>query len=245
MMSLFLAVSCQKPADDAVQYGTVEFCLENAAVDGADTKALHGEVDVNEFAVTMVSTASTFEYRYGDIVDAGNEVTVPVGIYTVSAENVTDEESISLPDIWGQARYAAKTQPTPVVGGGSVHIGLVCRMTNSALVVTFADNIQEYFTDVEVKAYTSSSRKLEYNIANSASAVGYFTPAPLYYEFTAVRKNGLTPVSYSGSISLESATNHYLNFRTVEPVGVLDFSITVDTEFEKVYETIFVDPGAE
>ncbi len=239
---LLLAVSCQEKVADSL-YGKIGFRLENAPAVEIGTKASE-EADVNDFMVYGVSATSKFEYVYRDIVAAGGVVTIPVGIYTVSAENVSEEASVLQPDKWGQPRYAAVTEPTPVVPGDDpVQFNLVCRMTNAAVRVTFDDNIRMKYTDYKVVVYTSEERKLDFTAENADSAVGYFLPGTLNFVFTGTLADEGVEGSLNGTVELSAATEQYLNFKAAPSPGTLGIDVTVDTRFEPVYEDVLIDPG--
>lgn len=238
---LLLAVSCQEKAADSL-YGKIEFSMENAPAVEIGTKASE-EVDVKDFMVYASSVASDFEYVYRDIVAAGGVVTVPVGIYTFSAENVSEEGSVSLPDVWGQARYAAVSRPVPVVPEDEpARINLVCRMTNAAVRVTFDENIRMKYADYKVVVYASDKRRLTFAESNADTAVGYFLPGTLKYVFTGTLAEEGVEGSVNGTVELTAATNQYLNFKATPASGAVGIDVTVDTSFEPVYEDVFINP---
>ncbi len=256
--ALLMTVSCQKQSPDSPQMASISFYLENAPAEGeVGTKAVMPEVDVNEFHVYAVSgkdvvsgNSNRYSYLYKDIVDNGNKIEVEVGIYTVSAENVTADEALSYPDEWGQARYYAVSEPTPVVTGGTVEqpldpvqFNLVCRMVNSAVHVNFDEALVSCFEDYTVTVYTDEDRQVQYDAANFMDApVAYFEPKLLHYKFVGTPKVSSDSYTVVGTVALEAATNHNLNFRLDQNPGKLDIEINVDTSYEPVYEPVFIEP---
>ncbi len=258
--ALLLAVSCQKPETAGRDIALVSFYLENApAGEAAPTKTAMPEVDVNDFKVYAVSgrdlfmgNSKSYSYLYRDIVANKNTIELEVGIYTVSAENVSEADALSKPTAWGQPRYYAVSEPTPVVTGGTeehpldpVKFNLVCRMVNSAVHVDFDESIAAAFNTYKVSIYTDEDRRFEYNAHNTTeeyNPVAYFAPKKLYYTFTGTAKENTYPYTLSGTIELEAATNHYMNFRIDKNPSTMNLDIKVDTSFEPVYENVFIEP---
>ncbi len=254
-----MIVSCQKQEPAASRMASVAFYLENAPAGGdVATRTVMPKVDVDEFTVAMVSgqnlmtgTGSSYSYKYGDIVANDNMVSVEIGIYTVTAENVTEEESLSAPTAWGQPRYYAKSSPTPVFAPSeetdepAVRFNLKCRMVNSAVHVDFDPSVADVFESYRVSVYTDEERRFEYNEYNTTeeyNPTAYFSPKTLYYMFSGTVKGNSYHYTMSGTVGLEAATNHFLNFRIDGIPGEFGFGITVDTSYELVYEPVFIEP---
>ena len=173
-LGLVCMVSCQEMLIERKTDGQLSLHLDNNPVLEVVTKA--DEVSADDFNVYISSRDATFTYIYKDMPEV---VTVPVGFYTVSAENVTEAVSLSQPDQWGQVRYYGITEEKEVTAGiNPTEYSLTCTMVNTAVSVVFGENIDKHFTDYSVNAYTVETRKLNYQ--PSASNVGYFTPQTLY-----------------------------------------------------------------
>ena len=240
-----MALSCQKSLIQRETEGQLSLQLENSPVIEMVTKSGADEVSVDDFNVYVSSKDATFTYVYKDMPSV---ITVPVGFYTVSAENVTETQSLTLPDKWGQVRYAGTSDQKEVVAGlNPTMFSLTCRMVNTAVSVVFGENIDKHFKDYSITAYTVETRKLEYTPSNTAGenpVVGYFNGGlALNYVFSGTYIIDNEPMVITGTKPLQAATHLHLNFRMSEQNGALGKpEIIVDTTCEDLYETITVDP---
>lgn len=233
-----MTVSCQETLIERRMDGHLSLKLENSPVVEVVTKA--DEVSTDDFNVYVKSDDATFTYVYKDMPSV---ITVPVGYYTVSAENVTEAVSLSQPDQWGQVRYYGITEEKEVTSGiEPTTYSLTCTMVNTAVSVIFGENIDKHFTEYSVTAYTDASRKLNYQ--PTSSNVGYYSSETLHYEFTGKYMEDSEPMTITGSKPLQPATHLHLTFRMSEQNGELGkpVSIIVDAKCEDLYETITVDP---
>ncbi len=249
---LLAAASCQKHGTD-LGTGTIYLSLENSPVVEVVTKA--SEVNTDDFRVYVNSAANSYSYFYREM--AGG-VVVTSGMYTVSAENISEAASLTGNSNWGQPRYWGQSEAKQVGGSAeTAEFSLTCSMANAALKIIFDKTIADNFTDYKVVAYTDQNRCLEYNAANTSGetpAVGYFSPQNLTYVFTGTYKDYSKPtseadytlaeLSVSGTKSLAKATQLNLTFKTVDQHGSLGLDITVNTDYENLYETVMVDPNA-
>ncbi len=241
------AASCQKPMIMRQADGKISVHVENSPVVEVVTKADGdaADVPVGDFNVYISSDAATFTYVYDEMPKI---VTVPVGTYVVSADNVTEAQSLAQPDQWGQVRYAGESEAKPVAAGtDATEYSLTCTMVNTALSVVFGENIDKHFDNYTVTAYTDDSRKLVYDSDNTIGetpAVGYFSPAALNYEFTGTFMEESEPLTIRGTKQLRAATHLHLTFRISEQNGSVGKpEIIVDATCEDLYETITVDPS--
>lgn len=243
-----LAVSCQKNIIQKEAEGRLSLLLENSPVVEVLTKADGDEVSVEDFNVYVASDDAIYTYVYKDMPSV---ITVPVGFYTVSADNVTETESLTAPDKWGQVRYAGTSMQKEVVAGlNPTRYSITCTMVNTAVSVVFGENLDKHFTDYAITLYTDEDRRLEYtplNTAGEAPAVGYFNGgASLNYVFTGTYIIGNEPMTITGSKTLQPATHLHLTFRMSEQNGAVGKpEIIVDARCEDLYETITVDPSED
>ena len=241
-----MVVACQKNIIQREMEGRLSLCLENSPIIEVLTRSSSDVVDVDDFNVSVSSREAVYSYIYKDMPDV---ITVPVGFYTVSAENVTEVESLTSPDKWGQVRYAGTSAETEVVAGiNPTRISLTCTMVNTAVSVVFGENIDKHFTDYSITAYTVDTRKLEYtplNTVGDSPAVGYFNSGvALNYVFKGTYILENEPMTITGSKVLEPATHLHLTFRMSEQNGEMGKpEIIVDYTCESLYETVIVDPS--
>ena len=245
MMS-FMALSCQKSLIQRQTEGQLSLQLENSPVIEMVTKAEAADVSVDDFNVYVSSEDATFTYVYGDMPSV---ITVPVGFYTVSAENVTETQSLTLPDKWGQVRYTGTSEEKEVAAGlNPTPFNLTCKMVNTAVSVVFGENIDKHFTDYKITAYTVDTRRLEYTPSNTSGenpVVGYFNSGiALNYVFSGTYIIDNEPMTITGSKMLLPATHLHLTFRMSEQNGAVGKpQIVVDATCDDVYESITVDPS--
>lgn len=241
LLSILFMTACQEMLIERSNDGKLSLHLDNSPVVEVVTKA--ADVSTDDFTVYVSSEDATFTYVYKDMPEV---ITVPVGFYTVSAENISETVSLTKPDQWGQVRYYGITEEKEVTAGiNPTQYSLTCTMANTAVSVVFGENIDKHFTDYSVNAYTVETRKLNY--LPSASKVGYFTPQTLYYEFTGKYMEDSEPMTITGSKALQPATHLHLTFRMSEQNGAVGkpVDIIVETTCEDLYETITVDPSDE
>lgn len=245
-MILAVSASCQKSLIERQAEGQIALQLQNSPVIETVTKAGDADVNVDDFNVYVSSDDATFTYVYKDMPTV---ITVPVGFYTVSADNITETESLTTPDKWGQVRYAGTSEEKEVVAGvNPTQFSLTCTMVNTAVSVVFGENIDKHFTDYKITAYTVDTRKLEYtpeNTTGTTPAVGYFSSGiALNYVFSGTYIIDDEPMTITGSKQLLPATHLHLTFKMSEQNGTVGKpEIIVDTTCEDLYETITVDPS--
>lgn len=236
-LAILPAVSCQEMLIERRADGRLSLHLESSPVVEVVTKS--DAVSTDNFKVYVSSADETFEYIYKDMPAV---VTVPVGRYVVSAENVSSSEAASMPDKWGQVRYYGISEEQEV--GSDINpteYSLTCTMVNTAVSVVFDENIGKHFKDYSVKAYTVTDRALDYY--PSSSKVGYFGEQTLNYEFSGKYIEDSEPVSITGTKTLQPATHLHLTVKMSGQNGsFLKPEIVVDARCEDVYEEITVDP---
>lgn len=245
-VSFLTLLSCQKNIIQKETEGTLSLQLENSPIVEVLTKADGEAFSTDDFNVYVASEDAVFTYVYKDMPSV---ITVPVGFYTVSADNVTETQSLTSPDKWGQVRYAGTSERKEVVAGINPTVfSLTCKMVNTAVSVVFGENIDKHFTDYMITAYTTDTRKLEYTPENTVGAnpaVGYFSSGvALNYVFSGTYIIGNEPMTITGSKILQPATHLHLTFRMSEQNGTVGRpEIIVDTTCDDLYETITVDPS--
>ncbi len=240
MTALAAMVSCQEQLIERQLNGALSAHVVNSPAVEVVTKA--GEtVPADNFTVYVKSADASYNqsYVYQDMPDV---VMVPVGTYTVSAENVSEAASLSQPNARGQVRYYGETPAKEVAASTTpTEFDLTCKMANAAVSVVFGENIGKHFTDVKVTVYTVETRQLVFDAVNTAPA--YFSPATLSYEFSGKFMSEETPMTVTGTKPLEAAKHLHLTFDISEQNGAVGKpTINVDSTCEDLYDTIMVDP---
>ncbi len=235
-----IVLSCNVQIVEKQDFGTISIHIDNAPVVEVTTKA--DAVSADNFNVYISSENDSYTYVYKDIPGV---LSVPVGMYTVKAENVTEEASLTQPDEWGQVRYAGSSATKEVKVGAMTDFSFTCSIVNAAVSVVFDSSIADYFTDYTVTAYATEDRQLVYNQTNTSSEtpiVGYFMPGTITYIFSGTFMDEAAPRTIYGTKNIQAATHEHLTFKIAEQDGSLGINIAVDSTCEHFYETITVDP---
>ncbi len=240
LAALAAMVSCQKQLIERQLNGALSVNVDNSPVVEIVTKA--GEtVSADDFNVFVSSSDASFNQTY-IYKDMPSVVMVPVGSYTVSAENVTEAASLSQR---GQVRYYGEAGPKEIEASPTpVNFDFTCTMVNSAVSVVFGENIPKHFTGYKVTVYTVEDRQLDFDAANTTPV--YFNPGELHYVFSGTFMNEDAPMTVSGTVKtpLEAAKHLHLTFNISEQNGAVGKPvIEVDDACEDLYETITVDPA--
>ena len=237
-------LSCQRVVIDGLQMGTISLKVNNKALVDMQTKA-EETVSTDNFKVTVTSPSYTRTFVYSEM---PLTLAVPADTYTVSAENVSESESVSVPDEWGQKRFAGQTRGIIVSASKNSPVTVNCQMVNSAVSIVFDSSITDNFTNYSIQAYTDQARKLTFD-ASTTSKTAYF-PAEyeLTYVFSGTYKKDGQPVSITGTRVLAAATHIHLTFKMNLPQEDTNGSIgkpqiIVDETCTDFYETLTVDPS--
>ncbi len=175
--------------------------------------------------------------------------------YIIMAENITVKEAETLPDEWGQIRYAGteevlvdrfmtkdeNDENIPLTYPVTVN----CIVANTMLSVVFDESVLTYYTDPKVVAFTDRDRKLEFTPDNASTALAYFTSGQqMFFEFTGLFNVSGESRSRMDVIEIAPATHYTLTFRMTSVEGSLAKpEITVIETCENIYETLTVDPS--
>lgn len=221
--ALLASVSCQEVLIEDKSDGSISVMLDNSPVVELITKAedentSEYEVDENDFNVYVTSSDvagfQPINVKYGVMETV---LSVKVGSYTIYADNVTEEASLTA---WGQARFACEPVTKVVESGKATTFNLDCAMVNTAVSVEFIGNFSQYVSEgykVAIYVEDASSRVLEYTAANTTAetpAVGYFKPsAHLIYTFSGNDKQGNALAPVSGRLEIAPKTHLTLQFK--------------------------------
>lgn len=257
---LIAAVSCQEAiivdkADGAIAVNinasaAVEVLTKTDGEAGSGSNTGSGEantVSPDDFAV-YVKYGQNVIKSYAKYSDITGPITVPAGSYVVSAENISVHDSFKSADNptdpWGQVRYAGESGLLDVeVGPDPTPCSFTCTMANTAVSIAFSDNIKYHFSEIKVVVSTENSRSLDYT-TSTTEKVGYFLPETLNYTFIGKYLDETTPMSITGSRSLEAATHLHLTFDISEQIGSVGKpTIVVDATCTDLNRTIMVDPS--
>lgn len=246
MMVALAAVSCQH--EEQVSYASLS--ISPVIIDAATRS-----VTADDMTVFIDGENFHHEYAYSElpsVIDVPVDKEIP---YVVSAENITVEEAETLPDQWGQKRYAGTAsvlvdrfmkkdengENVPLIYPVTVN----CIVANSMLSVVFDSSVLTYYTDPKVTAFTDKSRQLEFTPDNATSALAHFTAdRQLFFEFTGIFNVSGEERSHLDAVEIEPAIHYTLTFKMTSVEGSLARpDITVIETCEDIYETMTVDPS--
>ncbi len=239
MAVLAAAVGCQKSLIQKGE-GAISVNLDNSPVVEVVTKA--GEtVSAEGFNVYVSSANGTTSHVYNGPLN----LVVPVGLYSVSADNVTEAQAF---EGWGRVRYAGASQQKQVIAGATpTEFDITCTMANTAVSVIFDSSIATYFQEgFTVTAYNTEDRKLVYNASNTAGetpVVGYFKPGDFNFVFSGKFMEDAEPLVIEDTRTIKAASHLHLTFRISTQNGTAGITVTVDDSCEDLYENITVDPS--
>lgn len=149
---LLVLVGCNKMVMESQQMGSIALALSSdlevdLATKTDDSKA----VDCDAFTVlisgtTVPGTAYTKSYLYGAMDDG---VRIPLGTYSIKAQNCTEDEAHTLNSGLGSVRYYGETsQPIKVESTVSeTPVSLTCHMVNGKISVTLDESFTQDFSN--------------------------------------------------------------------------------------------------
>lgn len=158
--------------------------------------------------------------------------------YTLLAESCTKTEAESQPSIYGQPRYAGKSDFN-IAANESKTINVNCSMANAAFCIV--KDASFYYPEFTVTA-TLNGRSLTFT---DEGLMGYFNVgengrAVLSYHVTATDSEG-RPGSGSGTIELKARTLSRLHLKATD-LGYIGIEITYDDTFTPSITNVVVTP---
>ncbi len=168
------------------------------------------------------------------------DIVLPVGSYTVSAYNITEEEAEMER---GTQRFFGSTSFD--IKAGELHqASFTCTMENARVSFVFDDSFKSIF-DVEnaenpakVTVYTAAnpSRKIEYTkdatLSEDDPQIAYFnvdsSDSALNFTITARRKSDSADKSYSKSFALQKQSWYKITIKAAANSGSDDVTVNMD-----------------
>lgn len=159
--------------------------------------------------------------------------------YILLAESCTKTEAEEQPTIYGQPRYAGRSEPFDIEANKSKTVTVRCSMANAAfqvvkdasfyyerfIVTATLNNRTLRFTDEEQMGY--------FNVSNEGTAL-------LSYQVVATDSEG-RPGSGSGEIELRARTLSRLHLKALD-LGYIGIEITYDDTFTPTITNVTVTP---
>lgn len=216
------------------------------------TKSTDPELIKASMRVFIVGRDFNESYLYSELPEV---IYVPADSeqsYLIAAQNVTEDEALISPDIWGQKRYAGAVNillnriTKPDSEEQYVYsIEVPCEVVNSMVSVNFDPTIEAYFKDYNVSTYTDEGRVLVFGPSNASSALAHFTSGKsLKCVFSGIFNVTGETVEYPFEYYLEAADHVTFTFSLRNVEGTLSKpEINVDKSYEEFDEDVVVDPS--
>lgn len=207
-----MAVACSTKVDEPLQYGELSIRLENAVDVEVDTKA-DDSPDVSGYMVYI--TGGTDYAGYSSVYSAFEPQRLPLGTYTVSAENMDAEAAETGA---GEKRIAGSVDVELSAADLAPVVVVGCSVVNALVTVEFdsASVDPEQFEDLKVEVTGGDSRRT-FTVLAGGDASGelqsvgnteiWFNPSTVSYRISGTFRQTGKVVDIAGSKALE-ARNH-------------------------------------
>lgn len=161
--------------------------------------------------------------------------------YILLAESCTKTEAEKQPTIYGQPRYAGRSEPFDIEANKSKTVTVRCSMANAAFCIVKDESF--YYSEFTVTA--TLNRSLTFTNDTNEGQMGYFNvgedgKAVLSYHVTATDSEG-RPGSGSGTIELKARTLSRLHLKATD-LGYIGIEITYDDTFTPSITNVVVTP---
>ena len=159
--------------------------------------------------------------------------------YNLIAESCTKTEAENQPSIYGQPRYAGRSEPFSIEANESKTVTVICSMANAAFCIKKDESF--YYPEFKVTA-TLNGRSLTFT---DEEQMGYFNvsedgTAVLDYKVEATDSEG-RPGTGSGTITLKARTLSRLHLKATD-LGYIGIEITYDDTFTPSITNVVVTP---
>ena len=162
--------------------------------------------DTDNYTVSVTSGKAVSGLPYQDAYKDFAPLSLPMGTYTVSAWNCTEEESVTG---YGLKRLYGSTNATLSLENPDQEVALECVLVNSLVSVIFDSSVTDVFDGLKVDI-TSGTRTVSISESGEVKEA-WFNPADISWTISGtVKKNG-NIVSQSKNMRLEARQNLKIN----------------------------------
>ena len=160
----------------------------------------------DNYTVSVTSGKAVSGLPYQDAYKDFAPLSLPMGTYTVSAWNCTEEESVTG---YGLKRLYGSTNATLSLENPDQEVALECVLVNSLVSVIFDSSVTDVFDGLKVDI-TSGTRTVSISESGEVKEA-WFNPADISWTISGtVKKNG-NIVSQSKNMRLEARQNLKIN----------------------------------
>lgn len=224
-----LAAGCQT-LDIHQSMGSLSVSLEpevNVEVKACD------ENDTDNYTVSVTSASAVSGLPYKSAFKDFKPLSLPMGKYTVSAENCTADDAVSG---YGHKRLLGTKDVILSYENPNQTVNLDCVLVNSLISIIFDSSVTGVFDDLKVTV-KSGDRSVEIK-ESEAVREAWFNPAAISWTISGVSKATKKPVSQEGSRTLEAKQNLKITVKvtysdgmiSVKPVISIDSNISTSEE---------------
>ena len=224
-----LAAGCQT-LDIHQSMGSLSVSLEpevNVQVKACD------ENDTPNYTVSVTSRSDVSGPPYQSAFKDFQPLSLPMGTYTVSAENCTAEEAISG---YGHKRLMGTKDVTLSYENPNQTVNLDCVLVNSLISIIFDPSVTGVFDGLKVTV-KSGDRSVEIK-EGDAVREAWFNPADISWTISGVAKETGKTVSQEGNRTLEAKQNLKITVKVTYTDGMISDSpsISIASEISEVKE---------
>lgn len=195
-----LAASCQRlEMSKPLQYGSLSVDMDAEVKVGAVTKAAAD--DLNNYTVTVAGNAEGLPKSC--LYSAFQPLTLPLGTYTVSAENCTSTDAETGN---GCKRLYGSTNVTIDESHLTPTAKFTCSVANALVTVVFEDSATQHITDLKVNLTGGDSKRTV--SVNASNTEVWFNPSDVSWTITGKIKSINKDVEIEGSKEGLVAKNH-------------------------------------
>ena len=224
-----LAAGCQT-LDIHQSMGSLSVSLEpevNVEVKACD------ENEKDKYIVSVTSASAVSGISYHAAFKDFKPLSLPMGTYTVSAENCTAEEAVSG---YGHKRLMGTKDVTLSYEKPNQTVNLDCVLVNSLISIIFDPSVAEVFDNLKVTV-KSGDRSVEIK-EGDAEREAWFNPANISWTISGVSNKTGKTVSQEGNRTLEARQNLKITVKVTYSDGMISVSpvISIDSNILKSEE---------
>lgn len=216
-----LAAGCQT-LDIHQSMGSLSVSLEpevNVEVKACD------ENDKDNYIVSVTSASTVSGLPYKSAFKDFKPLSLPMGKYTVSAENCTADEAVSG---YGHKRLMGTKDVTLSYENPNQTVNLDCVLVNSLISIIFDPFVTGVFNDLKV---TVQSGKRSVDIKETdAIKEAWFNPADISWTISGVSKSTGKTISQEGSRTVEARQNLKITVKANYSDGMISISPVIDID---------------
>ena len=229
-----LAAGCQT-LDIHQSMGSLSVSLEpevNVEVKACDENAKEN------YIVSITSASSVSGLPYKSAFKDFKPLSLPMGTYTVSAENCTAAEAVSG---YGHKRLFGSKDVTLSDENPNQTVNLDCVLVNSLISIIFDPSVTGVFNDLKVTVQ-SGTRSVVIKEGDKVSEA-WFNPGAISWTISGVSKATGKTVSQEGKRTLDARQNLKITVKVTYSDGLISGSpvINIDSNISKLDENKKID----